>query len=360
MLASHYLDAFNAAPDVDGAEDARAKARELFVRAGERAESLGAPGESQRYLAQAAELTDDVLGRAALLDRAGQMGMRAGLNEQAAAHFEQAMAIYDAAGDTHAAARVTSRLAYVDERAGRHELAIERMEEAMAVIGADEPDEDVALLTVRLGNARMFVGRVEPASALVERALDMGEALGLPEILVRGWSAKALLVGPHRRQEAEVLLRAASELALEQGLTERAGACLGNLSDLAFGQDRYEHALGVPRAVAGARAPNRRPPEHLVCDQRVDLRAVSPGQVGRGGGRVCGAAPGPAPQWAHPHQPADVRAADPPLSRGARFGPCAARGLSPAREVRRRPGAVVLRRRIARPWRWPRAATTRR
>ena len=72
----------------------------------------------------------------------------------------------------------------------------------------------------------------------------MGEALGLPEILVRGWSAKALLVGPHRRQEAEVLLRAASELALEQGLTERARrTALGNLSDLAFGQDRYEHAL---------------------------------------------------------------------------------------------------------------------
>jgi class 3 adenylate cyclase/tetratricopeptide (TPR) repeat protein len=244
VLASHYLDAFNAAPDLDGADDVRAKARELFMRAGERAESLGAPGESQRYFAQAAELHDDDLGRAALLDRAGQMGMRAGLNDQAAAHFEQAVVIHNAAGDTHAAARVISRLAYVDERAGRFELAIKRMEAALAVIGADEPDEDVALLTVRLANAQLFVGEIARASALVERALDMGEALDLPEILVRGWSAKALLVGPHRRQESEVLLRAASELALEQGLTERAGTGLGNLSDLAFGQDRYEHALG--------------------------------------------------------------------------------------------------------------------
>ena len=41
-----------------------------------------------------------------------------------------------------------------------------------------------------------------------------------------------------------MLFRAAAELALEQGLTERAGTALGNLSDLAFGHDRYEDALG--------------------------------------------------------------------------------------------------------------------
>ena len=260
VLASHYLDAFEAAPDAEDADTVRARARELFVRAAERAESLGAPGESQRYFAQAAELTDDDAGRAGLLDRAGQMATRAGLAEESQARFEEAIALYAAAGNTHAAARVTSRQAYVDERAGRHELAISRMQDALAVIGDDEADEDVALLTVRLGNALLFVGRIPEAAELIERAIEMGEALGLPEILVRGWSAKAILVAPRRRREAEILLRAAAELALEQGLTERAGTALGNLSDLAFGHDRYEDALGyLGQSLALARRSGDRP-----------------------------------------------------------------------------------------------------
>jgi predicted ATPase len=158
VLAAHYLDAYEAAPDADDAERVRDRAGALFVRAAERAESLGAPGEAQRYFVQAAALAGDEMARAGLLDRAGQMATRAGLAENAHAHFEESIALYAAAGDTHAAARVTSRQAYVDERAGRHELAIQRMEDVLAVIGDDEPDEDVALLTVRLGNAFVFVG----------------------------------------------------------------------------------------------------------------------------------------------------------------------------------------------------------
>ena len=117
------------------------------------------------------------------------------------------------------------------------------MQDALAVIGADEPDADVALLTVRLGNAYLFTGDAR-AAELIERALEMGERLGQVEILVRGWSAKSILVAPSRRREAEMLMRAAADLAAESGLTERAATALGNLSDLAFGHDRYQDALG--------------------------------------------------------------------------------------------------------------------
>jgi class 3 adenylate cyclase/tetratricopeptide (TPR) repeat protein len=260
VLAAHYLDAYEAAPDADDAERVRDRAGALFVRAAERAESLGAPGEAQRYFVQAAALAGDEMARAGLLDRAGQMATRAGLAENAHAHFEESIALYAAAGDTHAAARVTSRQAYVDERAGRHELAIQRMEDALAVIGDDEPDEDVALLTVRLGNAFVFVGQVERATELIERALDMGESLGVPEILIRGWGAKAIMIAPTRRREAEMFLRASAELALEQGSADRAATALGNLSDLAFGADRYEDALGyLERSLELARRAGDRP-----------------------------------------------------------------------------------------------------
>jgi class 3 adenylate cyclase/tetratricopeptide (TPR) repeat protein len=268
VLAAHYLAAHEAVPDADDAHRVRERAQELLVRAAERAESLGAPGEALRYFTQAADLGQDDRSRAGLLDRAGQMGTRAGLYDGAEHAFEQAIRLYNGLGDTHAAARVTSRLAYLDERNGRHGLAIQRMEDALAVIGDDEPDEDVALLTVRLANARVFTGDPDSGMELAERALEMGEALGLPEILVRGWSAKSILIAPRRRREAEMLMRCAADLALEHGLVERAGTVLGNLSDLAFGADRYEEALGhLQRALELAHRAGDRPTEWFVTSE---------------------------------------------------------------------------------------------
>ncbi len=78
VLAAHYLDAYEAAPDADDAAPVRDRAQALFERAAERAESLGAPGEAQRYFIQAAALAGEDARRAGLLDRAGQMGTRAG------------------------------------------------------------------------------------------------------------------------------------------------------------------------------------------------------------------------------------------------------------------------------------------
>jgi class 3 adenylate cyclase/tetratricopeptide (TPR) repeat protein len=268
VVAAHCLAAHEAVPDADDADRVRARAHELLVRAGERAESLGAPAEALRYFTQAGELADDDRSSAELLDRAGQMGSRAGLTEGAERAYGAAIELYNGLGDTHAAARVTSRLAFIDERRGRHALAIKRMEDALAVIGDDEPDDDVALLTVRLANARTFTGDLEAGARLAERALEMGEALGLPEILIGGWSVKSILAAPTRPRESEILMRAAAELALEEGLVERAGTMLGNLSDRAFGDDRYDEALGyLERALDLARRTGDRPNEWFATSE---------------------------------------------------------------------------------------------
>ena len=59
VLASHYLSAFEAAPEADDAPAIRDQAREMLVRAGTRSASLAAPGEAQRYFEQAVALTED-------------------------------------------------------------------------------------------------------------------------------------------------------------------------------------------------------------------------------------------------------------------------------------------------------------
>ncbi|MBA2384472.1 MAG: AAA family ATPase, partial [Actinobacteria bacterium] len=51
VIAAHYVDAYEANPEAPDAEEVRDKAREALVRAGDRAESLAASGEAQRYLA---------------------------------------------------------------------------------------------------------------------------------------------------------------------------------------------------------------------------------------------------------------------------------------------------------------------
>ena len=54
-MAAHYVDAFEANPDAPDAAEVRRLAHEALVRAGDRAESLAAAREAQRYLVQAAD-----------------------------------------------------------------------------------------------------------------------------------------------------------------------------------------------------------------------------------------------------------------------------------------------------------------
>src|SRR4029450_11500293 len=73
VVASHYLDAYEAAPDAADADEIRTRAGEQLARAGERAASLGASEEGERYFAQAAALADDELRKAELAEQAGRM-----------------------------------------------------------------------------------------------------------------------------------------------------------------------------------------------------------------------------------------------------------------------------------------------
>ena len=243
VIASHLLDAYRLDPDAADSQGLRRRAHEALFRAAERAASLGASTEARRYFEQAAELGAEPHHRAAALTRAGEMAMAAGDNEGAYASFEQALGLCESVGDTHAAARASSWLGYVESRLGRLDQAIDRLERAYAVIAADEPDADLAFLVTRLASLNFFAGNLERAEELIERGLDIAEALQLPEVLARGWNGKAIQLMPRRPQEARSLLQLALEtnLALEQYQTASV-VCI-NLSDLGLRRDRYGESL---------------------------------------------------------------------------------------------------------------------
>ncbi|MGZ4386137.1 MAG: ATP-binding protein [Gaiellaceae bacterium] len=243
VIASHLLDAYRLDPEAVDSEGLRRRAHAALLRAGERAASLGASAEAQRYYEQAAELAPEPLEQATALLQAGEMAIRAGETENAGRVFEHAVGLYESAGDTHGAARASSWLALAEQRLGRLEAAIERMEQAYAVISPDEPDADLAFLLVRLGQAHFFAGHPERGAEWTERGLDLAEALQLPELLARGWNTKAMLVSLRHPEEARGLFQLALETSLEHEIHSVASVCYSNLSDLASQRDRYADSL---------------------------------------------------------------------------------------------------------------------
>jgi len=263
VVASHYVAAYETAPKADDATEIKQKAQAMLTRAGERAASLGAAAEAQRYFEQAAGLTDEPLRKAALLDRAGSLATYAAQPEAATGLFAESIALYEGEGDTHAAARVSSRLAEVESQTGQLDQALERMERAFAVISTDELDADFALLAARLASGYAFAGDLERASERGELALDVAESLGLPEPLTRAFTTKALIAEARGHpQEAVAFLAQALSIALEEDLPEQAAGIYHNLSAHSYGRDRYADALGyLQPALELARRLGSRPRE---------------------------------------------------------------------------------------------------
>ncbi|HEU0194572.1 MAG TPA: AAA family ATPase [Gaiellales bacterium] len=269
VLASHYIEAYTVAPDADGAEAVRRRAHELLVRAGERAESLGAPTEAQRYYARAGELTDSPLDEAALLDLAAQMAMRAAAQDAALELATRAHELYQEAGEHGQAARTLIIQSRVDQMQGRLDQALERMNHAYEVLREEPPDEGFAMLTTRLAGAEYFSGNIERCAALVEGALDIAEALGMPTVLTNAIMIKAMVGASGRHpEEARGLFLLSLDLAQKYELREEASRACSNLSDLAFRRDRYEEALGhLDQAASLARLVGSRPHEWFALSE---------------------------------------------------------------------------------------------
>ena len=249
VVASHYLAALEATPEADDSGEIRAKARAHLAGAAERAASLGANEEAERYFEQAAELAEDALEKGELLERAGQMaGSRAQL-ARAEGHYSHAIELFEQNGQTHPAARVAARLGEVEWQTGRLDDALERMERAYGVLSGDQPDDDLATLAAQLGRLYWFHGDVPRAAERVESALEIAETLWLPEIVAQALITKGIVADSLGRSEESIaLLKHALELALENDLPWAALRAYTNLGDTLARRERFEEALANQRA----------------------------------------------------------------------------------------------------------------
>ena len=276
VIATHYVDAWNAAPDDDDADDIRTRAREMLIRAGERAASLAASAAAQHAYERAIELSDDPPVQAELHERAGQMAFNAAHAEEAATHFEAAIALFDEAGETHARARVEARLAQIMWDRGRLEEGLERMDRSYQELSLEEPDADLAGLAAQIGRFLFFAGRHDVAMERIESALILSEGLALPETFSQALNTKAILLISHGRLlEGLALLRYALEVALEHDKPSAALRGYFNLADSLSQADRYEEAESAVRdGLAYARRVGNRYQELLFLGQSYSLFAL--------------------------------------------------------------------------------------
>jgi tetratricopeptide (TPR) repeat protein len=243
VIASHYLDAYRTDPAAEDATAIKSKARERLTRAGERAGSLAAHTEAQRYYEQAAELADEPLEQAALLERAGDAAHVAAAMEDAISHFERAIELYETTGRTHAAGRVSAELGLCLWITGRADEARARMEESFAILAGDEPDEDFAAFAAELARLDYFAGNLERAFERIEQALKIAEALWLPGVVSEALNTKSLVLhSTGRRQEGIALLRHSLALALEEDVPLSALRAYFNLAHQLNEDGRYRDA----------------------------------------------------------------------------------------------------------------------
>ncbi len=155
--------------------------------------------------------------------------------------FERAIALFEAADASHAAARVEARLAESMWDLGRLEEGLERMNRSFELLSNEEPDADLATLAAQLGRFMFFGGQPDLAMQRIESALDMAESLVLPEVLAQALTTKG--DPPDRRRGDEKRASRSTQFALGVALEhDKPSAALRasyNLADSLARADRY-------------------------------------------------------------------------------------------------------------------------
>ncbi|TMK76436.1 MAG: zinc-ribbon domain-containing protein [Actinobacteria bacterium] len=226
IVAFHYAEAYRAAPDAPDAPELRASARVALVRAGERAASLAARDEAQRYFDAAFDLADEATEQGAIAERAGEMAAAATRHSQSAA-------------------RVSARLGeLLWLQFTKLDEAVELLERALSVLTDAAPDEGIAALMAQAGRFHYFRGELDLSSHWIERALDAAEAGLYYEVLSQALNTKSLILRARGRiQEGLALLQYALAIALEQDLPDAISRARFNLANEYMTQDLHEEAL---------------------------------------------------------------------------------------------------------------------
>ncbi len=243
-LASHYLEAYRAAPQGPEGEAVAAQARVALRGAAERASRLHSHEQALAFVEQALAVTFVPDEQAQLRIQAARSADVVGRFEVASDHLQAALDYYESAGDGVQAARTARRLAHVLNNYSRPDEAITL---ATAMLERPLPDaERVSVgLNAELARSYMFQGRARDALEATSRALETAESLGLRHqalglLMTKSWAQ--MLLGAVT--EATMLLWGAMRIADDaEDLGARLRARMNLSSYLATDEPRVALAI---------------------------------------------------------------------------------------------------------------------
>ena len=264
-LATHYIAAWQAAPEGSEGEAVAIQARLALVGAADRALKLGSPEGAIGFFEQALTVTTDPAQRALILERAGRAAAGALQPDRAETHLREAIEARRAIGDRPGTFRAIASLASALTASRRVESAGTLLEPAIAEAEGAADDADLAALLCALAQVRFSQDRIAEGMALIDRGLPIAERDELHELLTEALIRKgSLLSKAGRPVEGIALVEAARRLAVEHGFPHLEGRALVSLSlNIAIRDPRA--AVELEReAIALARRIGRRDMELLL------------------------------------------------------------------------------------------------
>jgi tetratricopeptide (TPR) repeat protein len=220
VLASHYLDAYRAAPDGPEGDAVGAQARIALRAAAERAMALGSYSSVVTYLEQALEIGGgDARDEAELLQRAGEAADLAGQYDRAAALLERGVERWREAGDTVRMGQAIALQGLTLSNGGHSDRALELLEHARDELSGPDLELARAPIVARIGQLFIRRGAGAPALAMVEDVLPIAERNRLEDLFLDALLTKsAALSHMGRDLEGAVLIEGALRRAQERGL----------------------------------------------------------------------------------------------------------------------------------------------
>ena len=269
VVARHYLDALTALPDDPDAAEIRGQAIAALVRAGERAQRTGAPGQAATSYAAAAELTlpapeggDDAghgpAGAGRLWERAAEAAVADGNYAISIEHAGQARHRYLDRGQVRAAARAQGIAGRALSSWGRLAEAREQLTAAMDLLRTD-PDTDTVRVLQDLASLEVLAGSPD-ADRLSHEAISLGQSLDVDPGLLSGlFRVRGIYHGiAGRRPQAAAYFRESARLATLADDSSRLGIALTNLSDAVAVTDPAAAAESAESAVGHLRRAGER------------------------------------------------------------------------------------------------------
>jgi class 3 adenylate cyclase/tetratricopeptide (TPR) repeat protein len=176
IRASHYVEAFRAAPEGEEGAAVAAQARVALRAAADRAARLHSHVQAADYYEQAMTVTFDVAELDELRLRAAHSAAVSGQLERAQPHYEAAIRSLGERGELERAASAEAELCSWLLAASRIDEAMQRLKAALEALPADA-ERALVHLNGQLARGHLFRGEGEAALVAVEKALQKAESL---------------------------------------------------------------------------------------------------------------------------------------------------------------------------------------